>query len=147
MPENLFCADSLLILKQIHQREHLQRHSPLLPHPTVIKPADLEDQMMQVENGINPFQLINERTPEKGDQQNDELLVNNRVKRRLPFSDRPKFDLGSIYERTFGVEFPHSHQAEADVQALMMIAISKGADFIREVDLCAAPFEGINKCW
>lgn len=93
---------------------------------------------------VNPFQLANETTPVK----KNNLINRDQVKRRLPISPRPRFDLKYIYLRMFGKPLSRSlHQAEADVLTLFEMAISKSADFISEVDKRAIPFNRITKSW
>lgn len=70
------------------------------------------------------------------------------MKRRLPFTPRPRYNLESIQLRVFGKELSHqAHQAEADVISLLEIALSKSVDFAIELDKSAIPFRQITKRW
>lgn len=90
----------------------------------------------------NPFQLINEKTPEKRKIDRGENIGNPMsCKKRLTFR------LEDVYERYYGVKPNMSHEAEADVQALLLSAIATPVEFLNAVDSNAILLSTVNKCW
>lgn len=90
----------------------------------------------------NPFQLVNEKTPEKRKIDKEENVRSHQsCKKRLTFR------LEDVYERCYGVKPKMAHEAEADVQALLLSAIATPAEFLKAVDSNAIPFTSVKKCW
>lgn len=92
---------------------------------------------------VNPFQLINEKTPEKKKPNELNLTRNTEVKCRK----RLTFRLEDVYERVYGQKPATSHVAEADVIALLLSAVATPIEFLNAVDCDSVPFTSIKKCW
>lgn len=103
------------------------------------KPAD----HVPVSNSVNPFQLINEKTPEKRKLSEQHVTRNNEPKCRK----RLTFRLEDVYERVYGEKPPMSHEAEADVIALLLAAIATPVEFLNAIDSESIPLVSIKKCW
>ena len=90
--------------------------------------------------GFNPFQLINETTPEKRRPDAGE-------ERQQRAGIRVRYNLESVYERAYGESPKVAHNAESDVLTLLLSAIAKPVDFVSLVERTAIPFDTIKKCW
>lgn len=97
----------------------------------------------------NPFQLVNERTPEKVKPTGTAATSANGSRKRLPFSSpgRPRHNLPAVYERIYGRAPNTSHHAEADVVTLFLAAVATPGAFLAHVDSRAVPFAQVKKCW
>ncbi|XP_032782017.2 three-prime repair exonuclease 1 [Daphnia magna] len=136
LPEEIFCADSLLIFRK------LQR--PSANSEFVIEDITISTvEFPLVPTPVNPFQLINEKTPEKKKPNKLNLTRNTEVKCRK----RLTFRLEDVYERVYGQKPATSHVAEADVIALLLSAIATPTEFLNAVDCDSVPFTSIKKCW
>lgn len=101
--------------------------------------------------GVNPFQVANETTPERllTQKPTGEAVFNIDRSKKMLFSPCHRYDIGSIYERVFGEQLPssRSHDAEGDVKILFKLARNRAKEFVEFVDVDAVPFSQIVKCW
>ena len=121
----MLCADSLPVFKGLE--------ASLDSFGSVIKSPPATANSL----GINPFQLMNEKTPEKRRPTTDQQ----------PKSPAIRFNLEAVYQRIYGESPQVAHNAEADVLTLLLSAIATPADFVSRVDNTAIPFDTIKKCW
>ena len=134
LPEEIQCADSLIIFRRLQNSEAtIQR--PL----TTAKEFNIQSAL---ENPVNPFQLLNEKTPEK-------RKVEAAAGERNPPKCRKRltFKLEDVYERVYGEKPGTSHAAEADVLALLLSAIATPVEFLNAIECDAIPLTNITKCW
>lgn len=101
---------------------------------------------------INPFQLMNERTPVKR-RGGNELEVspgsqdNKRSKNSQGSPTKTSYRLEAIYQRALNQIPESAHHAEADVKMLMLSAASCSSRFLEKVDSNAKPFASVKKLW
>ncbi|XP_057369139.1 three-prime repair exonuclease 1-like [Daphnia carinata] len=136
LPDEIFCADSLHIFRKL-QRPSANSSSVIedTTKTTVESPL--------VSTPVNPFQLINEKTPEKKERNELKFTRNTEMKCRK----RLTFRLEDVYERVYGQKPVTSHVAEADVIALLLSAIATPIEFLNAIDCDSVPFTSIKKCW
>lgn len=133
LPDDILCADSLLIFRNLQQSSLMTvDEKALLVSGTNKEQLDF----------ANPFQLINEKTPEKR-----KIVKEENVRNPQSCKKRLTFRLEDVYERCYGVKPNMAHEAEADVQALLLSAIATPAEFLKAVDCNAILFTSVKKCW
>jgi hypothetical protein len=108
-----------------------------------IATTELTDNTLPGSDSVNPFQLINEKTPEKRKLSEQNFNRNDQPKCRK----RLHFRLEDVYERVYGERPPVSHAAEADVIALLLSAIATPVEFLSAIDSLSIPLVNIKKCW
>lgn len=64
-----------------------------------------------------------------------------------PYKRSLAFRLDDVYERYYGVKPKISHEAEADVQALLLSAIAIPVEFLHALDNNAVLLSAVKKCW
>lgn len=136
------CVDTIPIFQKLDSA---------LATPTKSEKSSLDDVEINHE-GVNPFQVANETTPERLLTQNKpagEAVFNIDRSKKMLFSPNHRYDIGSIYERMFGKQLPSSraHEAEGDVEILFKLARARAKEFVQIVDVDAVPFSQIVKCW
>ncbi len=143
LPADIMCVDSLNIFRKLQVHPAITFKSPLI---TITAKESVNTQCQSTFEILgNPFQLINEKTPEKRKPESVGGVPgeNNQPKCRK----RLTFKLEDVYERVYGEKPEMSHVAEADVLALLLSAIATPVEFLNAVDIDAVPLANIKKCW
>ena len=139
------CVDTIPIFQKLD--------SALAP-PTNSEKSSLDDEKSLLDinrEEVNPFQVVNETTPERllTKKPAGEAVFNIDRSKKMLISPNHRYDIGSIYTRMFGKERPssRSHDAEGDVEILFKLARTRAKEFVQIVGVDAVPFNQIVKCW